>query len=48
MVHIAAKFQENTSMPFFIYSAKTKRDRRTDRQGALQYLQSQGLRRGGR
>ena len=31
MVHIPAKFRENTSMRFLV-SAKTKRDGRTDRQ----------------
>ena len=53
LVHVPAKFRENTAMRFFSYSAKTKRDgrtdRRTDRQtdgrGALQYLPSPGLRR---
>ena len=32
MVHVPAKFRENTSMRFLSYSAKTKRDGQTDRQ----------------
>ena len=54
MVHVPAKFWENTSMRFS-YSAKTKRDGQTDGQmdgqtdgGALQYLPVPGLRRCGR
>ena len=45
LVHVPAKFQENTSMHFGV-SAKIKRDGWTDgRTGALQYLPSPGLRR---
>ena len=32
LVHVPAKFRENTAMRFLSYSAKTKRDGRTDRQ----------------
>ena len=32
MVHVPAKFAENTSMRFLSNSAKTKRDGQTDRQ----------------
>ena len=46
MVHIPAKFRENTSA-FLSYSAKTKRDGQTDgqtdRRGALQYLPSRAF-----
>ena len=51
MVHVPAKFRENTSMRFFSYSAKTKRDgqtdgqtdRQTDGRWALQYLPSRAF-----
>ena len=43
MVHVPAKFRENTSMRFWVTVGKTKRDGQTDRRmgGALQYLRSQ-------
>ena len=46
-VHIPAKFQENTSMRFWVTVWKLKRDGQTDRQtdgrGALQYLPSRAF-----
>ena len=53
MVHIPAKFRENTSNAFLSYSAKTKRDRRTDgqtdrRTGGVAISPVPGLRRRGR
>ena len=56
MVHVPAKFRENTSMRFRV-SAKTKRDRRTDgqtdrqtdgRMGGVAIFPVQGPRHGGR
>ena len=52
MVHVPAKFRENTSMRFS-YSAKTKRDGRTDGQtdgqtGGVAISPVPGLRRRGR
>ena len=55
MVHVPAKFREITTKAFLSYSAKTKRDgrtdrqtdRRTDRRGALQYLPSRAFGAGG-
>ena len=41
MVHIPAKFRENTAMRF--RDTVRKRDGRTDRRGALQYLPSRAF-----
>ena len=46
MVHIPAKFRQNTTMRFWVTVQKTKRDGQTDRQtdgGAFQYLPSQAF-----
>ena len=52
MVYVPAQFRENTSMRFLVTVRKLNvTDRQTDRrtdEGALQYLPSPGLRRGGR
>ena len=41
MVHVPAKFRENTSMRFWVTVQKLSvSDRQTDRWGALQYLPS--------
>ena len=44
MVHISAKFRENTAMRFWVTVRKLNvTDRRTDGRGALQYLPSRAF-----